>query len=68
MAIILSDVQGHSYDEIAQITEVAVGTVKSRIFRARARLRELILAETDSRERLERYQRLVNSAQQEPAG
>jgi RNA polymerase sigma-70 factor (ECF subfamily) len=68
MAIILSDVQGHSYDEIAQITEVAVGTVKSRIFRARSRLRELILAETNAREHLERYQRLVNSARQEPAG
>jgi RNA polymerase sigma-70 factor, ECF subfamily len=67
MAIILSDVQGHSYDEIAQISEVAVGTVKSRIFRARARLRELVLAETNAREHLERYQRLVNSANQEPA-
>jgi RNA polymerase sigma-70 factor (ECF subfamily) len=68
LAIILSDVQGHSYDEIAQITEVAVGTVKSRIFRARARLRELVLAETNAREHLERYQRLVNSANQESAG
>jgi len=68
MAIILSDIQGHSYDEIAQITEVAVGTVKSRIFRARARLRELVLAETNAREHLERYQRLVNSANQESAG
>jgi RNA polymerase sigma-70 factor (ECF subfamily) len=68
LAIILSDVQGHSYDEIAQITQVAVGTVKSRIFRARARLRELVLAETNAREHLERYQRLVNSANQESAG
>jgi RNA polymerase sigma-70 factor (ECF subfamily) len=68
LAIILSDVQGHSYDEIAQITEVAVGTVKSRIFRARARLRELVLSETNAREHLERYQRLVNSANQESAG
>ncbi len=68
LAIILSDVQGHSYDEIAQITQVAVGTVKSRIFRARARLRELVLAETNAREHLERYQRLANSANQESAG
>jgi RNA polymerase sigma-70 factor (ECF subfamily) len=68
LAIILSDVQGHSYDEIAQITQVAVGTVKSRIFRARARLRELVLSETNAREHLERYQRLVNSANQESAG
>jgi RNA polymerase sigma-70 factor, ECF subfamily len=68
LAIILSDVQGHSYDEIAQITDVAVGTVKSRIFRARARLRELVLADTSAREHLERYQRLVSSANQEPTG
>lgn len=40
LTLILSDVQGHSYDEIATITGVNLGTVKSRLSRARARLRE----------------------------
>lgn len=41
-ALILSDVEGLAYAEIAQVTEVPVGTVKSRLFRARQALqREL---------------------------
>lgn len=37
-ALILATVGDHSYDEIAQICGIAVGTVKSRICRARAQL------------------------------
>ena len=44
LAVILCDVQGLSYEEIAQATGVSLGTVKSRIGRARARLRTLLLA------------------------
>jgi len=41
-ALILSDVEGLAYAQIAQVTEVPVGTVKSRLFRARQALqREL---------------------------
>jgi RNA polymerase sigma-70 factor (ECF subfamily) len=40
--LILRDVQGLDYDQIADAVGVPVGTVKSRIFRARAALRELI--------------------------
>jgi RNA polymerase sigma-70 factor (ECF subfamily) len=67
MAIILSDVQGHSYEEVAQITNVAIGTVKSRISRARSRLREVVLAQEDAREHLERYIRPTSETIQEVA-
>jgi len=39
MAVLLSDVEGMSYEEIAEATEVPVGTVRSRIARGRAILR-----------------------------
>jgi len=38
-AAVLCDVQGHDYQEIATITGASLGTVKSRISRARERLR-----------------------------
>lgn len=52
LAVILSDIQGHPYNEIAEISDVALGTVKSRINRGRARLREILLADEAGRELL----------------
>jgi len=37
-AVVLSDLQGLSYQEIAEVMEVPVGTVKSRLFRGRRQL------------------------------
>ncbi len=40
--IVLRDFMGHSYEQIAEVLETPVGTVKSRISRARAELRQLL--------------------------
>ncbi len=42
IVVILSDVQGLAYEEIAEVTSTNLGTVKSRLSRARARLRDLL--------------------------
>lgn len=40
IAVILSDVEGLSYAEMAEVMNVPVGTVKSRLFRGRRRLQK----------------------------
>ncbi len=41
-AIVLRDVEGMSYEEIADILEISLGTVKSRILRGRQALRAIL--------------------------
>ena len=44
LAVVLSDIQGLSYEEIAQVMDCSLGTVKSRLSRGRAQLRDYLLA------------------------
>jgi len=40
--LVLRDVQGYKYDEIAQMTGVSLGTVKAQIHRARGLVKEAL--------------------------
>ena len=42
--IVLRDINGFSYEEIARITKSSTGTVKSRINRARSALKEILIS------------------------
>ena len=44
-ALVLFAIEGMSYKEIADVLSISVGTVMSRIFNARQRLRELLASE-----------------------
>jgi RNA polymerase sigma-70 factor (ECF subfamily) len=55
-AVVLSDIHGYRYEEIAEMTGASIGTVKSRIHRGRERLRTLFSQQPELfgvRERLE---------------
>lgn len=47
MAVILRDIQGKSYEEIAEVTEVPLGTVKSRVNRGRLQLAKILQSQKE---------------------
>ena len=44
MVVVLADVEGYAYEEIAAMMQVPIGTVKSRLHRARRALRDRLAA------------------------
>lgn len=42
IVVVLKDIQGFSYEEISQIVGISLGTVKSRLFRAREKLKQML--------------------------
>lgn len=52
LVVILSDIQGLSYEEIAQVTGTNIGTIKSRLSRARSKLRDILSKRPGIRELL----------------
>jgi RNA polymerase sigma-70 factor (ECF subfamily) len=64
VAVVLSDVQGLSYQEIAQATGVSLGTIKSRLSRGRAKLRDYMVEQREllpSRYRLRGDERIQSA-------
>jgi RNA polymerase sigma-70 factor (ECF subfamily) len=53
--VVLCDVQGLSYEEAAEVEGIALGTVKSRLSRARTRLRQFLIARGELPAELERH-------------
>jgi RNA polymerase sigma-70 factor, ECF subfamily len=45
LACLLLSIDGHSYKEVASMTKLTMPAVRARIFRARERLRQLLLAD-----------------------
>ena len=44
MALLLVDIQGHTYQEVADILAVPVGTIMSRLYRGRAKIEKALLS------------------------
>jgi RNA polymerase sigma-70 factor, ECF subfamily len=42
IVVVMHDIEGRTHEEIGQALEIAVGTSKARLSRARARLRTLL--------------------------
>lgn len=66
VTLVLADIEEFSYEEIAEITRAGVGTVKSRLARARGHLRNFLLAQDNIVPNRYRYSQGMN-VQTQPA-
>lgn len=48
LVLVLSDIEGMSYEEIAEMMGTPMGTVRSRLHRARAQVRDILVSERNS--------------------
>ena len=60
--LVLADVQGLKYEEISEVTGLAVGTVKSRLSRGRAQLRDHLLSSQEILPERYRMRRVLGEA------
>ena len=67
MAVLLADIEGFSYKEVAEILEIPVGTVMSRLYRGRKLLEETMLQYARSRGYLRADERPARWRGEEPA-
>ena len=67
LVVLLADIQGCDYGEVAAATGAALGTVKSRLSRARARLRQALRDDPVGGELFERYSRFYEGHDDDPA-
>jgi len=51
--LVLKEIDGERYETIAEILKIPVGTVRSRLHRARLELNDLLIAKEARREQIE---------------